>query len=321
MPAPTVSGNCDTLVVGIAVVDAVARPVDASPAPGGLRFFDELTFTTGGNALNVSVALAKLGVPVDLVARVGTDPLGDFVIRELERHVVSSAHVARDHHRSTSFSFVSVPTSGERSFLHTTGANATLSSTDVPPLLFAGKRFALITGTMLMDTLDGDQTVELLRAAHAAGAQTLLDTVFVEGVPHNEWRRRVLPALPVLDYFIPSEAEARAITNEDDPRSMACSLQRAGAANVIIKLGARGVFCLDTSGAQTLVPSFNVTPVVDTTGAGDCWAAGFLFGLRDHQPIEHAARFANAVAALSTRALGATTALRGMDQVMELLSE
>ena len=309
----------DTLVIGIAVVDAVARPVDRFPLPGGLRFFDDLTFTTGGNAVNCAIALTKLGVGVEVVARVGADPLGDFVLRELERQGVSGAHVIRDASRSTAYSFVCVPSGGERSFLHTTGANATLCPKDVSPALIAGKRFVFVTGVMLMDSLDGEPSAALLRDAHAAGARTLMDTVYVEGAAAGEWRRRVMPSLRLLDYFIPSEAEARALTGECDPSRMAMTLQREGAANVVIKLGARGVLCAEESGRQTIVPACRTGLVIDTTGAGDCWGAGFIIGLREGRTLEEAARFGNAVAAASIQACGATTALRDVQQVREIL--
>lgn len=320
MNLPHAPNASDTLIIGIAVVDAVAMPVDRFPAPGGLRFFDDLTFTTGGNAVNCSIALAKLGVPVDVLARVGADQLGDFIVSELRRHGVSPAHLIRDPSRSTSFSFVCVPSDGERSFLHTTGANATLRADDAAPALLAGKKLVFVTGAMLMDALDGEPAVALLRDAHAAGARTLLDTVYVESATPAEWRRRVVPALRLLDYFVPSEPEALALTGEVDPSRMARSLQREGAANVVIKLGARGVLCLDAAGRETVVPAFPVSTVVDTTGAGDCWGAGFLMGLREGRSMEDAARLGNAVAAVSIRACGATTALRSVEQVLELLN-
>lgn len=309
----------DVLVVGIAVVDAIARPVDRFPSPGGLRFFDDLTFTTGGNAISCSIVLRRLGVAAEVVARVGTDPLGEFVVAELGKNGVSAARVVRDASRSTSFSFVSVSSSGERSFLHTTGANATLSAGDVPAAIFAGKRIVFVTGTMLMDALDGAPTAELLRRARGAGAKTMMDTVYVEGVERAEWRRRVFPALAELDYFVPSEPEAAAISGEAEPLRMASVFRNEGARNVVIKLGARGVLCADERGDEMLVPAMKIANVLDVTGAGDCWGAGFIAGLVKERSIVEAARLGNAVAGVSIQGAGATTALRDMNQVMELM--
>ena len=127
------------------------------------------------------------------------------------------------------------------------------------------------------------------------------------------------PSLKHLDYFIPSEAEAKELAGTGDMSQAARAFVRDGARNVVIKLGARGVLCLDESGRETTVPAFKVPQVVDTTGAGDCWAAGFLAGLLEGRPLPDAARLGNAVAALSVQAAGATTGIRSMDQVTSLM--
>src|SRR5512140_1543510 len=170
----------DILIIGIATVDAIGRPIDEFPGPGGLRFFDHLTMSTGGCAINCSIALAKLGVPCDVIARVGTDMLGDFVVAELTRHGVAADAIARDPAVSTAFTFAAVAAHGERCFLHTVGADARLGRADVSPQALRGRRLVFVTGTMLMNSLDGEPTAALLSDARAAGAVTLLDTVYVE---------------------------------------------------------------------------------------------------------------------------------------------
>ena len=309
----------DILIVGIATVDALARPVDRFPSPGGLFFFDKLTFSTGGCAVNCAIALSKLGMRCDVLARVGCDMPGDFVLAELERYNVTTSAVMRDPEVGTSFTFVAVGSDGERRFLHTAGANAALCREDAAPDYLAGRKIVFVAGTMLMDALDGEPTAALLADARAAGAITLLDTVYVESAAPVKWRRRLGPALPLLDYFIPSYAEAQALTGLDDPARMAQTLQNDGARNVVIKLGSRGAFCRAATGHETLVPAFAVDQVVDTTGAGDCWSAGFLLGLLKKLPIEQAARLGNAVAAHGIQAVGAAVGVKSLDIIDEFL--
>ena len=304
----------DILIAGIAVVDAIARPVDRFPEPGGLRFFDELTISTGGCAVNSAIALAKLGIKCDVAARVGADMLGDFVSSELHRQNLSTRLLARDAKRTTSFSFAAVGPGGERSFLHTTGANAALCLEDIPLDEVRSRKFLFIAGSMLLDTFDGEQTEQLLREARRSGVVTLLDTVFVETAPAAEWQRRIGPALPHLDYFIPSLAEARALSGLDDPAAAARVFQKAGAKNIAIKLGSRGVFLRDAAGAERAVAAFQVDRVVDSTGAGDCWAAGFLAGLLRGVDFVGAARLGNAVAACGVQAAGATAGVKPLDE-------
>ncbi|HNQ22613.1 MAG TPA: carbohydrate kinase family protein [Phycisphaerae bacterium] len=305
----------DVLVIGIATVDAIARTIDEFPKPGGLRFFDQLALSTGGCAINCSLALAKLGVPCDTIARVGTDMLGDFVVAELARHGMATDGIVRDASTSTAFSFACVASSGERCFFHTRGADDRLCPADVPPEWLGGRQLVFVAGTMVMEALDGEPTAQVLAAARAAGARTLLDTVYVEAMPRAQWQRRVLPALPYVDYFVPSHAEATAISGLTDVAAIARDFQACGARNVVIKLGAEGAFCRSAEGVEQHVPAFRVPQVVDTTGAGDCWSAGFLVGLREKLPMAEAARLGNAVAAHGIQASGATAGVKPLGDV------
>jgi sugar/nucleoside kinase (ribokinase family) len=318
---PEPSRRADILVVGIATVDAIARPVREFPGPGGLQFFDQLTLTTGGCAVNVAIALAKLGVRCDLVTRIGADVLGELVLDELRKHGVPTDGVLRDAAQSTPFTFVAVGADGERRFLHTVGTNARICRGDVTADALAGRRFVHVAGTMLMDAMDGEPTADLLAAARATGATTLLDTVFVESATADAWRRRIGPALPHLDYFVPSFPEIRMLSGFDHPTAMARACQAAGARTVVIKHGAEGALLFESEGAETRVPPVPVERVVDATGAGDCWCAGFLAGLRDGLPSVDAARIGNVIAAQSIGAAGATTGVRAIDDFRAFLRQ
>lgn len=303
------------LIIGIATVDAVARTVERFPAPGGLQVFDELTTATGGCAVNTTLALARLGIGADIITRVGRDPNGDFVLAELARHGVDTRRVVRDAERGTSFSFVAVHRGGERSFLHTTGANARIGADDVTEEALAGRPIVFVTGVMVMDRLDGEPAAGVLARARAAGAHTMLDTVFVEGLSTREWRDRVGPSLPSLDYFVPSLPEARAISGEAEPLAAAEYFRRAGVRFVAIKLGDAGALCLNEAGKGSHVPAYRVGSVVDATGAGDCWCAGLIAGLLASEPFPRAAALGNAVAALGITGPGASGAVPSLDEV------
>ncbi len=307
------------LIIGIATVDAVARTVDRFPAPGGLQAFEELTIATGGCAVNTALALARLGIPADVVTRVGRDPNGDFVVSELARHGVSDAGVVRDPSRGTSYSFVAVLGSGERSFLHTTGANARIAAADVSDAMLEGRPLVFVAGVMVMDSLDGEPAAGVLARARARGAQTMLDTVFVEGLAREEWVRRVGPALRHLDYFVPSLPEALAISGRGEPVAAAEFFRAEGVRRVVVKLGEAGALCLDEDGRVTHVPAFPVAEVVDATGAGDCWCAGFIAGLLGGAPFCGAARLGNAVAALGITGAGATSAVPPLADVRRFM--
>lgn len=307
----------DCLVLGIATVDAVAAGVDGYPPPGGIRFFERLHLATGGCAANSATALARLGVPCSLVTRAGVDPFGDLLLGRLAEAGVDTEGVVRDPDAPTPFTFVVVAPGGERSFLHVRGTNARIREEDVPPERLEGRRFVLAAGAMLMDALDGEPLARVLAAARRRGAVTLLDTVFVDAAPAAEWRRRLLPALPRLDWCVPSRAEARALTGLEDPSAQAHWLRDAGVAGVAVKLGSDGVLILDAAGREERIPACHVVAVVDTTGAGDCWCAGFVAGLREGLSPAGAARLGNAVAACCIREPGATTGIPPLAEVRE----
>ena len=100
--------------VGICTVDAIGQTIDSYPPPGGLRLFDKLTMTTGGNAVNCSIALGKMGIRCDVVVKVGEDALGEFVVGECRKYGVNTEGVIRSAGVHTPYTFVCVMPGGQR---------------------------------------------------------------------------------------------------------------------------------------------------------------------------------------------------------------
>ncbi|MBN1342248.1 MAG: carbohydrate kinase family protein [Phycisphaerae bacterium] len=308
----------DIVNIGICTVDTIARTINEAPPPGGLRTFDDLTVTTGGNAMNCGIALAKMGVGCDVVIKVGRDALGDFVLSEAKRHGLGTKGIIIDDKGTTTpFTFVCVHSDGQRSFYHICGTNGTLRNDEIDMDYVKQHRYCFVTGTMVMPTFDGAQTAEVLRQAKDAGLVTLLDTVYTDAASQDQWRSIIVPCLPHLTYFIPSQPEAAAITGLDKAPDMARWLQDNGCANAVIKMDAAGAYCRVADGTETEVPAYQVDNVVDTTGAGDCWSAGFLAGLAAGESVPEAAALGNATAAQGIQAPGASTGIVPLEQIRE----
>lgn len=307
----------DIVNVGICTVDAIGQTIDSFPPPGGLRLFDKLTLTTGGNAMNCSIAMGKMGVACDVIVKVGRDALGEFVVSEAKRNGVGTEGIIHSDDSHTPYTFVCVLSGGQRSFFHTMGTNGTLAFPDINLDMVRKARFCFLTGTMVMKTLDGEQSAHLLKAAQQAGARTLLDTVYLDSASKETWHAAIMPVLPVLDYFIPSLPEARAITGLKEPEEMARFFQDRGCKNVAIKLDEGGAFCREAGGTQTRVAAYQVDKVVDTTGAGDCWCAGFIVGLHEGLSMPEAALLGNATAAHCIQAPGASTGIVPLGRIRE----
>ncbi len=302
--------------LGIIVADVVGRPLKALPDPGRLVLVDEMSLHTGGCAVNSATALARLGVPVAVIGKVGADALGDFMLRKLEGRSIDTRGVSRDPRVGTSATMVMVDPDGERRFVHYIGANARLVLDDVDFDVIEAAAILHVAGALVLPGLDGEPTAQLLHRAQSSGVLTFLDTVWDDT---GRWMELMGPCLPHLDYFVPSLPEARALTGLREPEDVARVLLDCGVGNVALKMGADG--CLVMSGDSKLlhVPAFEVD-VVDATGAGDAFAAGFMAGVWQGWPIEQTARFANAVGALCVTGVGATGGVRSLAETLDFIS-
>ena len=288
--------------LGILVADLVARPVRTMPAAGRLVLVDEMGLYTGGCATNTATALARLGLPVDVIGKVGLDPFGDFVVHELERQGIGTLGVSRDPEIGTSSTMVLVDLDGERRFVHYIGANARLTLDDVDLAAIQSASILHIGGSLVLPGLDGEPTALVLQQAKSAGVTTCLDTVWDDT---GRWMELLAPSLPFVDYFVPNLAEAQALTGLDEPEDVARSLLDRGVHTVALKMGAAGCLVMTDTGEPFCVPAFAVN-VVDATGAGDAFAAGLVAGVWLGYPLEQTARLANAVGALCVTGVGAT---------------
>jgi len=301
--------------LGILVADVIGRPLQAIPAPGSLVLVDEMSLHCGGCAANAATALANLGLPVNVIGKVGVDPFGDYVIHVLQERSIGTRGVKRDPGVGTSATMVMVDPDGERRFVHYIGANAALTIEDVDTELVSKAAILHIGGSLVMPGIDGEPTARLLQQARKAGVITFLDTVWDDT---GRWMTLLEPSLPNIDYFIPSLPEAQEITGFIEPKRVARDLIDHGVGTVALKMGADG--CLVMSGDyKTLrLPAHDVE-VVDATGAGDAFAAGFITGVWQEWSLEKTARFASAVGAMCVTGVGAAGCVGSLDETLHFM--
>ena len=299
----------DVVCVGILVADVLARPVDGLPSSGSLERVDEIALHTGGCAINTATALTRLGASAAVVGKVGRDPLGRFLVDTLDERRIARDGVLFDDTAPTSASVALVAADGERTFLHVAGANARLRVEELERSFLLSGRCLHVAGALVLDAFDGEPCAALLAEAQAEGILTAVDTVWDAT---GRWPR-ILPSLPHTDVFMPSLAEATAISGESDPVAAAAWLLRAGARSVVVKLGAAGCYVAGVGH----VPPVAVT-AVDATGAGDAFAAGLLFGLLQGWSLERAARLGNAAGAMATTAVGASAGVGNLAETLSL---
>lgn len=302
--------------LGIMVADVVGRPLRHLPDPGRLVLVDEMGLYAGGCAVNSATVLARFGLPVEVMGKIGRDPFGDFLLDVLERRGIGAAGVQRDDSAGTSATMVMVEPDGERRFVHYIGANAQLTFSDVDMDLVQKAAILHVGGSLVMPGIDGQPTAKLLRLAQSAGATTFLDTVWDD---RGRWMEMMAPCLPHLDYFLPSLPEARALTGHSDPGQAGQALLERGVGTVGIKMGTAGCLVMDQTGASLRLPAFQVE-AIDATGAGDAFTAGFIAGVWQGWSLEKTARLANAAGALCVTGSGAAGNTRSLSETLEFMA-
>jgi sugar/nucleoside kinase (ribokinase family) len=306
----------DVLCAGIVVADVMAKAIDEVPAWDHLGTFDHIEHHIGGCAVNTAVDLAHLGAWVKVCACVGNDGAGMFIRRRLEDEGVPASGLVEAEGVATSYTFVMIGSDGRRRYLHHVGANARFQENDVPDALLADARMLHVGGAFLMPGMDGAPTARLLERAKNLGLTTSMDTAFN---PRVDAAALVKPCLPWLDIFIPSVEEASAITGATEPEAMLDWFSGHDIGVLGIKLGARGAV-LRSGGETRYYPVFPVD-VVDGSGAGDAFYAGFLHGVCQGWAVDMCAQFANATAAHCIQAVGCSAGVPDAAAVQRFIDE
>ncbi len=294
----------DIFVLGNFVVDLIGKPIDRLPERGRLLLIDTLETHVGGNGPNTAGALGKLGASVAVGGRVGNDLYGRFMLETLEGWGVDTGPVVRDPEATTGVTLVPIDSTGERSFIHHYGANARFGPADIPWDRIAGARHLHLASFFVLPALDGATAAEVLSEAHRRGMTTSVDVCWDR---EGRWLENLGPCLPHVDFFMPSEEEASHLSGQAEPAAMARVLREAGSRAVVIKLGDRGCLYQDAE-REIFLPAYEV-PVRETTGAGDCFIAGFLYGRSQGWELERSLHFANACGARAVTAVGAVTGM------------
>jgi sugar/nucleoside kinase (ribokinase family) len=305
----------EVFCVGNAVVDVLARPVDGLAAPGASQRLEDVALGPGGNGVNTAMALARLGVRVALAAPVGEDRLGEMLRESVRAAGVDDSSLVAIKDAKTSASLVLIDSSGERRLLHFRGANAYFSARHLNWDLVKGARIFHYASAFALPSFDGAPLTETMVRARQLGCLTSMNPCWDSS---GRWLPLLQPALAYTEFIFPNREEGQQLTGESEPAAIARRLRSLGVRTVVIKLGAKGCFVESADGAFTS-PGFAVHPV-DTTGAGDCFAAAFLAAICWGNDLAEAARFANAAGALATQGMGGGDSAPTREQVLEMLA-
>ncbi len=299
-------------VIGAAIVDVLVGPVNASVFDKGSQAMEMSEMTFGGDALNEAVALSKLGVSVELVSKVGQDEAGTRVVHFLEKNGVDTSKVIQEEDLITGINVVLIDDKGERHFLTNPQSSLRkLALTDVEAYIEQAADIVSFASMFVSPLLDIPAMEQLFCQIKSKPGRMLVADM--TKAKNGERLEDLTGLLPYVNYLLANEAEVAMLTGCDDTRKNVELLLSLGAQCVIIKRGSKGCL-IGTSEAVTDIPAYPVEQMVDTTGAGDCFAAGFLWGLTQGMSLEECGYMACAVASCVVECVGATDGLFSVEE-------
>jgi len=300
----------DVAVVGEIYIDHVFIGFSAWPQPGEEAFARQYHREIGGGAANTACALGRLGRTVKLIGAIGATDAAWFERRLNEFGVASEGVAATE--GSTGVT-ASVSLMGERSFFTYLGENENLTD-----MLRSGDTFSSLACARHVHfamPVDHELAGELLPSLRNAGCTTSLDVGF-----QRSWLTSplALDTCRATDYFLPNEREVLLLAGGDTAAYLKTA-RESGQANAIVKLGSRGAVM--QVGGRNYHAASPAVEVVDTTGAGDAFDAGFIDAMLDQAGPEDCLRRACICGGLSTRMAGALEALPRREELMEVYEQ
>lgn len=304
----------DLVCIGMALVDSIIKGFDPEPvSASGFRAVSG-SLNVGGEAVNEAIAASKLGMKTGILCALGNDDAGQIVKQALQHYGVETGLIR-----------VSEQTPVTTMFVNEDGSRKSITNEahkyNFHPEKYAAQftnAKAVILGSLFRAPFDDPEIIlEVLTHARNAGQLVFADTKL------PNFRKLTLKdlrdSLPLVDYITPNEDEAKYFSGETEPEKMADVFLQYGVKNVIIKLGSKGCY-LKNNREEYRLPAYNIN-AVDATGAGDNFAAAFASEILRNADNRDALCFANACGAICTTAVGAATALKNREQVLNWMEE
>ena len=307
MEAHPIPGSGHVVVVGSLNMDLVVRAV-RFPLPGETLSGSSFMTVPGGKGGNQAVAAARLGARVAMIGRVGADAYGGVLTAGLEAEGIDCSGVAVCAQTPTGVALIVVDDTSQNAIVVVPGSNGELSQAD----LVCHEAVLAAADVVLCQLEVPHATIKTaLDMAHRLGKRFLLNPAPVCGPLLPEW-------LALVDYLIPNELEAAALTGMpagtlDEAVLAAQALRQSGARNVIITLGARGIVSVTDEGVAHY-PASKVD-AIDTTGAGDTFLGGLAAAMSWGWALPDAIHFGQAAASLSVTRAGAQPSIPYLNEV------
>lgn len=309
----------DVVCLGVLVSDILIKGVRDDIMDCVEHMTESISLNTGGDALNEAVTCSRLGLKTALVGNLGADFFGDYIVNVLKKENISAEGITFFSDCQTAVNVALIGSEGKRCILTAPVTNMNrMELTEKGAAVLRETELICIGSLFVSRSLDAEMVQEIYRTAGETGAVTVADASFrdptewVDVDPYS-W-------IDGVDYFLPSYEEGSRITGKKEPEDIARELLSHVKKAVILKLGAEGSLVCSHEGDMYRVPAFSVD-VVDTTGAGDNFVAGFLWGLKQKLSLRECCLRATAVGGMATTGVGANGAVKSAEQMELFLKE
>lgn len=308
----------DISIIGAAIIDILAAPVNETVFSAGSCPMDTIQMSFGGDALNEAVILSRLGKRVQLITKVGEDEAGKRVLNFMEENRLSVESVKIQKDLATGINIVLINEKGERHFLtNPHGSLRKLAFEDIDSYLDKAAPIVSFAGMFVSPLLNIEKMKQLFARIKKKNRFLAVDMTKAK---MGETLEDLKELLPYIDSIFPNEEEIALLTGERDPFENAKRLVSCGVKTAVVKCGANGCVVADGRGVRA-IPAVPVNECLDTTGAGDSFAAGFLWGLANGWKTDECARFACAAASCTVEAYGAVGGIHSLEDVKRRILE
>lgn len=313
-----VDKKLDVIIIGAALVDVPLRPVSKEVFDVVSYPVDGIKMMIGGDAINESTIITRLGHKVGLMSCVGVDVPGWFVMDHCKSNNIDTSYIKQDPMKDTSINIGLVAEDGERTFItNRQGSLWKFCYEDLDMTALKNAKILSFASIFNNPLFNNKALVSVFSKAKEEGMIICADMVTPK---MNEKLEDIKEALSYVDYFFPNFEEACEMTGENQEDKVADVLYGCGVKNVIMKIGKRGCYIRNAEGAM-IVPAAKGVTAIDTIGAGDNFASGFISALLEGKDIRECAIYANCTAAVSVQYVGATGGVKDRKIVEEMLEK
>lgn len=301
-------------VIGNAIIDIIAAPISDNIFERESTSADTIKSSFGGDALNESIILSRFGKNVELITKVGKDDSGERILNFLNKNHIDTSKTSIDANVETSINIVLVDNTGERRFItNPRSSQRRLEKKDIIHHIASFGQIISLASMFISPMLDIPAMEDIFRAIKEYPDKIL--SVDLVRNKNGLTLSDLEPILQYIDFIMPNSDEIAVLTGTHDLHKNACALIDAGCKYAVIKCGKDG--CLIKSrDLECYIPAYPTDRCVDTTGAGDCFAAGFLWALSENWPIPDCGCFASAVASCAIEQIGATAGVQSLDEAL-----